>query len=92
MLSHPEEVPRQLEFDVDEEDVVHGVKVAPRSDLLEARHETVAGRQGVDHRDVIHEPPAAVGAERGGGASNIAGDVSSSASHVGQIDQIDHTI
>ena len=71
--SHPEEVARQLDLDVDEEDVVRRVQVAPRFDLLEARHETVARRKGVDHGDVVHKPPAPVGGWVGGWVGDAEG-------------------
>lgn len=55
--THPKEVAVDLELDLDEEDVVREVDVAPSLNLLEAHREAVARRHRVQHGEVKHKPP-----------------------------------
>lgn len=58
LVPYPKEFPCQLELDVDEDDVVCWMLIAPLTNFVEARREAVARRQRVYYGDVVHEPSA----------------------------------
>lgn len=65
-MSNLKEISSQFQLDVDEQDVMGRISVAPHLDLVQAFQEAVARREGICNGNMVHEPPAARKGPRAG--------------------------